>query len=350
LVHFRRDSALETAADRRVKQGRGDVLSTCCRVLNPLEALPCEDGVTCATYVLTELLLRSGEVTRLYDLQDRAETLLLGSDPGFQVALARIGVHVVPVPLTDCLDSIPRTLLPGNGSSDLCVGCGIPSDLEGHAHSTLAQFVTALHRLRPGGTLVLRLTSLDGSIVTGLLYAAVRWFFTGSVVLCKPEASRPDTEEVFLVACGRAGQEEVSAAKGPTLSKLVAWLDRIAPTAGTVQSGNVRVFHREEDAPPFGMVAGFGACVNYWSARYTLLRQKTTRHALDLCRIVIEHRPIVRRAQLQNLLTACAENVALRELAKAYMARWSLPVVSLLQEEQLGETLMSLQALPFFTD
>lgn len=365
LVQFQPDLEVELAADRRLKQGRGPVFAACCRILNPLEALPVEGtDVTHETYKMTELLLRAKEPERLKLLHETRipnripEVLRISAsdeDTGSLVALGRMNVAVIPFALVDCLDTkrlVPQIRNMRQDHSDLCVGEGTSSrgDVCSQARTTLAQFVVALHGLRPGGTLILKLMSLNGVILTGLLYAAVRWFFTGAVVLCKPDASCPAHAEVYLIACGRARNEDVTAAKGPSLASLIVWLERSALMKNVPDVGQVRVFHRDEHMPPFTVAESFRICVDYWSRRYAIMRQETMWHALKLCRVIIEHRPIVRQAQLDDLVMACTRNVALREIAANYLEKWPSHALRPMLSRQWMETLELLRNLPQLED
>lgn len=340
-VKFKPDSSVEEAVERRINQGRKSVFKTCCKVLNPLEAVTCVGNASRNTYKITEVLVRAGEGIRLHALPLEPKVVIIcttGKDAGLEAVMHRLGVYAAAeYGLDDCLSAKKRAVLLAackTGSKDLFIGDGIGT-LTGrheHSHQALAQFVVALQCLRPGGSLVLKLLTLEGSMISGLIFAAARWFFTGCVALCKPEFSRPTSDEVYLVATGRADTVVGAVVRGPTVSEVEVWLERSGLSKLLDVDASVRLIQRDETAAPFVVDHGFGCCVKYWTDRFILLRQHTTRRALDLCRIIIEHRPMVCIAQLRNLLEACTQNLALRELARDYMKRWPVDGLRRLSE------------------
>ena len=322
-VRYCPDKQLDLDVERRITQGRQAVFQTCCRVLNPLEGLTLEGkGTPRCTFRLAELLLRSAETYRLSQRRGIPNVLLIGAHENLRRAFEPLRAEVSPLPLSVCMDTRLRSAFfrQGKGSSfDLCFCEGVAA-----AAAPLAQIVIALHSLRPGGTLILKM-ALEGPTVEGLLFTVVRHFFSGAVFLCKPQASRPTGEEVYLVACGRRADDEVAAnfKDAPKISDLIVWLERSTMTMVDGGRGSVQYMQRDETRPPFAVAHNFSVALSYWVSRYILLRQKTTRAALDLCRIVIEHRPIVSKQQLQHLREACAGDAVLRDIARTYAQRWS---------------------------
>jgi hypothetical protein len=324
-VRYCPDKQLDLDVARRMTQGRQAVFQTCCRVLNPLEGLTLEykDAPRC-TFRLAELLLRSAEAHRLSQQRGVPNVLLIGAHENLRRAFEPMRAAVSPLPLDVCMDTRLRSAFFRQGkeaSADLCFCEGVAAPA---AAAPLAQLVVALHCLRPGGTLMLKM-ALDGPTAEGLLFTVMRHYFAGAVFLCKPQASRPTGEEVYLVACGRRTDHEVAAQfkDAPKISDLIVWLERSAMTMVDSGSGSVQYMQRDETRPPFAVAHNFSVALSYWVSRYSLLRQKTTRAALDLCRIVIEHRPIVSKQQLQHLREACAGDAVLRDIARTYAQRWS---------------------------
>jgi hypothetical protein len=340
-IQFAPDPDLEAQVDRRIKQGRAAVFSTCCRVLNPLESLPCEGKTTRSTYKATELLLRSGEATRLHVMSRLSYNgtlpivLLIGvaeNDSGFDVVFNRMSVSTNKITLSNCTDPRLRGLCMRDGgapNADLCFAEGScqNQDQQAHARTALAQLVIALSRIREGGTLIMKLMTLDGAMVTGLIYTIVRHYFLGPVTFCKPTSSRPANAEVYIIALNMAPLVHREERKAPSVASLSVWLDRSTLERSSAGKGEVLILQQDASEPPFQVNAEMTSCVDYFRRRYMLRRQAICRRALSLCRVIIEHRPITRSVQLKNLLTACTENIALRNLARKYQEQWPMSAI-----------------------
>lgn len=307
-------ASVDSEMDRRAKHVRLEVLATCCRVLNPLAGLSPHGD-----HKLAELMLRCGEAQRLRGLEHVPNVLVLrtpGDNGSAPEMMQRLRASVASMPLDRGLQ---RMLL---DSVDLCLAeatslCREPA---AQVRAAMAQLVVALRCLRPGGTLLLKMQSLEGALVTGILYAVMRWFFTGAVTLCKPQASRPSSREVYLVALGHTSSQQAP-------PRVLEWLERAAQSTGTPATGEVSIMQPSALEVPYEVPEEFRCCVEYFAIRYILLRQRTTKHAQELCRVITEHQPLVHAAQLVTLLDSCIENAALCDRVRNHMQEWPLKAI-----------------------
>ena len=311
------DPSVEASVNRRVRQGRKQVFSTCCRILNPLEALP--EHETRNAYKLNEVFHRSSLAGY--------QTCALIADPGGVQALCLswgLMAATTCLPPNACLSARARKeFVETTGCVDLLVAMdtgGASLDALVLARIFSFQFLLALRMVRPGGALVLQLLApLDHIIVQACLAFGSKVF--KSTRLLKPEVSRSSNSERFLVAKGFSMPKSLP--KNMTIANLEVWVERCGQNEGKQLDELVLV--EDISPPPFHFPPGWQVGTDLVWRLIVLQRQKTTTKALELCRIVIGHRPMVRRTQLLALLEACCRNVVLQQLASRYMLRYPIP-------------------------
>jgi hypothetical protein len=316
-VRWAPDPLIEASIDRRVRQGRKQVFSTCCCILSPLEALPEQE--TRSAYKVNEVFHRSS-------LAGYRTCALIADPGGVQALCRRWGL----METTPCLAAgacrsarARKDFVEAAGSVDLLVAM----DIGGTSLDALAlaqvfsfQFVLALKMVRPGGALVLQLLApLDHIMVQACLAFGSKVFKSAS--LLKPEASRPGNSERFFVAKGFI--VPLSLPKNMTIANLEVWVER----CGQQDGKHLHDMELTKDVapPPFHFPAGWQVGTDLLCRLIVLQRQTTTAKALELCRIVVGHRPMVRRAQLLALQEACSKNLVLQQLASHYMSRYPIP-------------------------
>jgi hypothetical protein len=309
------DGEVEEQIDRRMRQGRKFVFSMCCRILNPLEFLP--DTHTRAAYKMNEIIQR-------FKIATDGNVSICGYEDGIQFVLSSGGGRIVSqLSPGACFNASERktfcehtvvlqpTLFVGVDG-----GIGDFEDLV-MGRTFLAQFVLAIRCLAVGGTCVLQLFApISYPLVEGVLAMCLRGF-TGTVSLCKPLASLPGTAERFLVAVGWKGPNSPDLGKKMKPADLEVWLERSAME-------HVNGMFDEELNVPFLTPRNFSTGLDLACRLLVIERQKVTKKALELCKIIVSHRPMARREQLLALSEACYKNVSVQHMASKYTKKYPI--------------------------
>jgi hypothetical protein len=308
------DPELDRLVDMRMRQGRGKVFKISCQILHPLLYLSKQCDVS--FYTINEVLLRAG--VRIENL----DTLVVADSPACMSKLLHLSnpKSLDRMEAETCRSVKARRDVPRE-AYDVVIALVHATDGETLPElALLSRIVLFLGCARKGAHFILHIKcTLNSEILASIVQLALR-MFAGDIFFIKPSISKKSSKEIFMVAKCFAPPET----KTLSQTSLSVWLLQLEEARrSNVTSGELSVFKPVE--APFKVLVGVRFGLDLLDRLMTMQRQGVIRKALQMVRIILGHRTLVRETQLLTLQDACSSNMVLQNLARSYMTNFPLP-------------------------